>query len=77
MAIAGDMHHIPSFPISLNPDGTVKIHSWATNKAREIVEQDIDRAVRRLLAGETFNMHCSGMQVYMINKRLQQLKVQQ
>lgn len=63
MAIAGDMNHIPSMPISLGPDGRVQRHSWVTNKPRGIVEQDIERAVQRLLDGETFEMHCSGPQV--------------
>jgi hypothetical protein len=46
------------------------VYSWATNKPREIVERDIDNAVRRLLAGERFEMHCSGPQISMVKRQL-------
>lgn len=72
MAIAGDSHHIPSFLISLE-NGRVRAWSWATNKPREIVERDIDRAVERLLNGERFQMWCSGPQVMKINERLREI----
>jgi hypothetical protein len=70
IAIAGDSHNIPCFPISLGADGLVQVHAWATNKPREFVERDVDRAVERLLAGEKFEMHCSGPQVMRINQKL-------
>lgn len=60
MAIAGG--GIPSFPVTLE-GGRVRVHAWATNKPAHLVEQDIDRAVQRLLAGERFELHCSGPQV--------------
>lgn len=72
MAIAGDSHNIPCFPISLGSDGLVYVHAWATNKPREFVERDEDRAVERLLSGERFEMHCSGPQVMRINRKLQE-----
>lgn len=72
MAIAGDMNHIPAMPIRLGPDGLVERIMWTTNKPRSIVEQDIERAVQRLLAGETFEMHCSGSQVMRINELLRE-----
>ena len=71
MAIAGG--GIPSFPISLE-NGKVKAWTWATNKPAELVERDIDRAVERLLAGERFQMWCSGPQVIRINERLRERK---
>lgn len=70
MAIAGDMNHIPAMPISLGADGRVQRHATVTNKPRHLVEQNIERAVQRLLAGETFEMHCSGPQVMRINELL-------
>lgn len=60
MAIAGG--GIPSFPVSLVA-GRVKAHCFATNKPSSLVEQDIERAALRLLAGERFELHCSGPQV--------------
>lgn len=70
MAIAGG--GIPSFPISLGPDNRVQVWLWATNKPEYLVERDIDRAVERLLAGERFEMYCSGPQVMRINDRLEE-----
>jgi hypothetical protein len=72
MAIAGDSHNIPCFPISLGADGLVYVHTWATNKPREFVERDVDRAVERLLNGEMFEVHCSGPQVMRINAKLRE-----
>lgn len=64
------MHNIPCFLISLGPDNRVQVHSWPTNKPREYVERDVDKAVERLLAGDRFQMHCSGPQVMRINDKL-------
>ena len=72
MAIAGGGS--PSFLIYLGPDGLVQRATWATNKPESLIEFDIDRAVERLLAGERFEMWCSGPQVMQINRKLREKK---
>lgn len=72
MAIAGDSHHIPSFKVSLGADNRVKVWTWATNKPRELVERDLDKALERLLAGERFELHCNGPQVIKLNEMLRE-----
>lgn len=61
-------------PIKL-VNGRVVSFCFTTNKARTItkegikrtfVEQDEERAARRLLAGERFEMHCSGLQIHRV-----------
>lgn len=66
MAIAGDMNHIPSFPVSLGPGNRIQVHARSTNKPRHLVERDIEVAARRLLDGERFELHCSGPQVMQV-----------
>jgi len=68
MAIAGDTHNIPCRPIKLK-EGKVITYNFVTNKPREIVEQDEERAARRLLAGERFEMYCTALQI----KRVQEI----
>lgn len=73
MAIAGDTHAIPCRSIELR-DGKVWSHTFTTNKPRELVERDIDRAARRLLAGEKyFQMYCSGDQFSQVQKRIDEI----
>jgi hypothetical protein len=72
MAIAGDSANIPSRPIKL-VEGRVVSYCFTTNKARSIVEQDEERAARRLLAGESFEMHCSGLQIYRVQRIVDEL----
>lgn len=71
MAIAGG--GIPSFPVSL-VGGRVKAHSFATNKPAHLVEQDIERAARRLMSGERFELHCSGPQVAQVQALIDSLR---
>lgn len=59
-------------PIKLQ-DGRVVSFCFTTNKARSIVEQDEERAARRLLAGEVFEMHCSGLQIYRVQQIVDRL----
>jgi hypothetical protein len=77
VAIAGDTHAIPSRPIHYR-DGKVYSTRFTTNKPRELVEQDIDRAARRLLAGERgFQMHCSGDQFTRVRLRINEILAEQ
>ena len=76
MAIAGDTHNIPSRPIKLDGGRVVTI-GMVTNKPRELVEQDIARAAQRLLAGETFEMYCSGPQVWNVQAAVYDLLAEQ
>jgi hypothetical protein len=63
VAVSGDSHAIPSRPIHLR-NGEIVSTCFSTNKPRELVEQDEERAAHRLLAGEHFEMACSGEQIY-------------